>query len=236
MSDNLENVNLSRHTFDIGLVFDLIFFQNLDCNFLASDQMSSQSYFTECALSERTTWRKWIVNKYWLKGHEQMTNWIYQLKFVWRLNRCAHEIKTAENCISFQQPLCRTSSFHHVGWRASCLLCSFDRHFKEAVFGRVEKEMNVGIRVSILCHDNIGNSIALDSQYTYQLHNDQSSYLRLDFHFMGLTGPSSQSIDHDYGLSVAPLLRCFPICWHLLSRTRILRSWFRCYWQHGYQN
>lgn len=58
MSDNLENVNLSRHTFDIGLVFDLIFFQNLDCNFLASDQMSSQSYFTECALSERTTWRK----------------------------------------------------------------------------------------------------------------------------------------------------------------------------------
>ena len=64
MSDDLENVNFSRYSLDIGLVFDLVLLQYLDGYFFAGDQMRSQSHCTKSALAQRSTYERY--KKYWI--------------------------------------------------------------------------------------------------------------------------------------------------------------------------
>jgi hypothetical protein len=52
MPDNLQDVNLSSNTFHIRLVFDLVFFKNLNGNLLSGNQMSSESHLSEGSLTE----------------------------------------------------------------------------------------------------------------------------------------------------------------------------------------
>ena len=54
--DDLENVDLSSYTLDIGLVLDLVFLQDFDRHFLARDQVGSQPDLAESALTEGATY------------------------------------------------------------------------------------------------------------------------------------------------------------------------------------
>lgn len=58
MSDDLENVNFSRYSLDIGLVFDLVLLQYFDCHLLTSYQVRTQSHLSERTLSKRSTYAK----------------------------------------------------------------------------------------------------------------------------------------------------------------------------------
>ena len=52
VSDLLEDVDLSCHTLDVGLVFDLVLFEDFDCNLLVSYCVSSDPHFSESTLSQ----------------------------------------------------------------------------------------------------------------------------------------------------------------------------------------
>jgi len=52
MSHYLENVNLPSDPFDIRLIFDFIFLENLNCHFLACEYMRPESYLSESALTQ----------------------------------------------------------------------------------------------------------------------------------------------------------------------------------------
>lgn len=52
MAYNLQNVDLSRYPFNVGLIFNLVFFEDFDCNFLASDEMRAKSHLSEGTLTE----------------------------------------------------------------------------------------------------------------------------------------------------------------------------------------
>jgi hypothetical protein len=50
MPNYFQNVDFSRDSLNIRLIFDFIFFKNLDGNFFACNEMSSQTNFTKCTL------------------------------------------------------------------------------------------------------------------------------------------------------------------------------------------
>jgi hypothetical protein len=53
VSDYFQNVNFTRNSFHIRLVFDLVFFENFDRHLLSGDQMGSEPNFAESTLTER---------------------------------------------------------------------------------------------------------------------------------------------------------------------------------------
>lgn len=53
VSDNFQNVNFTRNSFYIRLVFDLVFFENFDRHLLSGDQMGSEPNFAESTLTKR---------------------------------------------------------------------------------------------------------------------------------------------------------------------------------------
>ena len=53
VSDNFQNVNFTRNSFYIRLVFDLVFFENFDRHLLSGDQMGSEPNFAESTLPKR---------------------------------------------------------------------------------------------------------------------------------------------------------------------------------------
>ena len=55
MSNYLQNVDFSGHSLNIRLVFYFVFFKDLDCDLLPSENVSSKSDFTECSLTQRPT-------------------------------------------------------------------------------------------------------------------------------------------------------------------------------------
>ena len=65
MSDYFQNMNFSGYPFYIRLVFDFIFFKNLDGDFLTSYKMSAQSNFSKSSLAKRSTY-----NKFKFKDHK----------------------------------------------------------------------------------------------------------------------------------------------------------------------
>ena len=52
MSDDLEDVDFSCYTLNIGLVFDLVLLQYFDGDFLTSYQVCAESHFSKGALSK----------------------------------------------------------------------------------------------------------------------------------------------------------------------------------------
>ena len=52
MAYNLQNVDLSRYTFNVGLIFNLVFFEDFNGYFLTSDQVGSEPNFSEGALAQ----------------------------------------------------------------------------------------------------------------------------------------------------------------------------------------
>ena len=56
VSDNFQNVNFTRNSFYIRLVFDLVFFENFDRHLLSGDQMGSEPNFAESTLTKRFAW------------------------------------------------------------------------------------------------------------------------------------------------------------------------------------
>ena len=56
VANDLENVDFSSNPLYIRLVFDFVLFQDLDGYFFTRNQMSSQSYFAEGSLSQRTAY------------------------------------------------------------------------------------------------------------------------------------------------------------------------------------
>lgn len=48
----LKNVDFASNPLHIGLVFDFVLFENLDCHFFACDQVRAQSHFAEGAFSQ----------------------------------------------------------------------------------------------------------------------------------------------------------------------------------------
>ena len=53
MSNNFENMDFTRNSLNIRLVFDLVLFQNFDRHLLSGDQMGSQPNFSESTLTKR---------------------------------------------------------------------------------------------------------------------------------------------------------------------------------------
>ena len=58
VSNDLKNMNLSCHTFDIRLILDFILLQNLDGDFLSGNKMRAEAHFAKGALSKWAAYRK----------------------------------------------------------------------------------------------------------------------------------------------------------------------------------
>lgn len=58
VSHDLENMNFSRHSLDIRLIFDLVFLQNFDSDLLSCENVSAQSDLAKGSLTERPTFIK----------------------------------------------------------------------------------------------------------------------------------------------------------------------------------
>lgn len=52
MSHNFKYVNFASYTFNIINFCDLVFFKDLDCNFLLGKEMYAFLYFAECTLAQ----------------------------------------------------------------------------------------------------------------------------------------------------------------------------------------
>jgi hypothetical protein len=61
MSDYFQYLDLSRHSFHIGVIFNFVFFKYFDCYLLASDRMRSHSYFSKSSLAKRPTYLKIVI-------------------------------------------------------------------------------------------------------------------------------------------------------------------------------
>ena len=57
MSDFLQNVDFTSHSFNIGFVFDLVFFEDFYRNHLVSYSVGSYPYFPESPLTQRFTYK-----------------------------------------------------------------------------------------------------------------------------------------------------------------------------------
>ena len=56
MSDDFENVDLTSYSFNVRLIFDLVFFKDFDSDLFSCDEMCSQSHFTKRTLSKRSAY------------------------------------------------------------------------------------------------------------------------------------------------------------------------------------
>lgn len=86
VSNDLENMNLSCHTFDIRLILDFILLQDLDGHFLSGNKMRTESHFAKGALSEWTSyWKKELAQgKYKIQYTSLNNPWNIQLlRFSW---------------------------------------------------------------------------------------------------------------------------------------------------------
>ena len=54
MPNFLQDVDLSRHAFDVALVFDSIFLENFDGYFFSCNRVSSNSDFSKSARAQRS--------------------------------------------------------------------------------------------------------------------------------------------------------------------------------------
>ena len=55
MANYLQNVYFSRHTLHIGLVLDLVLLQDLNSNFLSSEDVCAEANLSESTLPEGPT-------------------------------------------------------------------------------------------------------------------------------------------------------------------------------------
>lgn len=53
MADHLEDVDFASHSFDVVYVLNLVFLENFDCNFLASQIVDAKFHFAKSAFANR---------------------------------------------------------------------------------------------------------------------------------------------------------------------------------------